>query len=201
LLQRPLPPWAEMPPRSPTSRSPVRARRHHAEGKPWLDAAEPLAELEALYREADALYSGHLCPACTRCCRPRLSGREPYVTSIELLAVAREWARRGASGRRAPARARDRQPKPRADGVCPLLTVEGRCGVYPARPLGCRTFWCRRAHAEPAVPHRRLLALVRRVQEIAARHQPGGDQGRPFLRALAELDRPARAASARRKGQ
>ena len=192
MLQLPLPAVVQMASRPPVphplaSRSPARARPRKAASKPWLEAAALLAELEALYREADTLYSGHLCAACTRCCQPRRTGREPYVTSIELLAVARAWARRGSSGGRTPARVRARQPKRDADGACPLLTAEGRCAIYQARPLGCRSYWCRRAHADSPVAHRQLLALVRRVQAIAARHEPGGDEGRPFVRAIAAL--------------
>jgi hypothetical protein len=34
------------------------------------------------------------------------------------------------------------------------------------------------------VRHREITALVRRIQDLASRHQPGGDQGRALTRAL-----------------
>lgn len=65
-----------------------------------------------------------------------------------------------------------------------MLTDEGRCAIYASRPLGCRTFYCDRASAGERVRHRDINALVRRVQQIAARHQPDGDRGRPLTRTL-----------------
>ncbi|MFS8066270.1 MAG: YkgJ family cysteine cluster protein, partial [Byssovorax sp.] len=70
---------------------------------------------------------------------------------------------------------------------CPMLTDAGRCAIYASRPLGCRTFFCDRASAAGKVRHREISALVRQVQEIAAQHEPAGDQGRPLTRALADL--------------
>lgn len=66
-----------------------------------------------------------------------------------------------------------------------MLTGEGRCAVYAWRPLGCRTFWCERADAGGKVPHREINVLVRRLKDLAARHRPRGDEGRPLTRALA----------------
>jgi Fe-S-cluster containining protein len=70
---------------------------------------------------------------------------------------------------------------------CAFLTDGGRCAIYAARPLGCRTFFCDRAVVDGGVKHERVRELVRRVQGVAARHRPEGDRGRPLTRALPEL--------------
>ncbi|MCC6555129.1 MAG: YkgJ family cysteine cluster protein [Polyangiaceae bacterium] len=147
------------------------------------------AELEAVYRDADEAFSGWTCPASTECCRFGITGREPYVTSIELAAVRRAVAARGGARSFRPAAPlavpEGGRRLPSAERTCPMLTDAGRCAVYAARPLGCRTFFCDRAvPGSSVVRHRDVLALVRRVQEIAARHEPGGDAGRPLIRAL-----------------
>jgi Fe-S-cluster containining protein len=140
-----------------------------------------LAELAAVYRDLDQRYAGHGCPGSTECCRFGITGREPYVTSIEAAAVARAVAARGGQ----------LNPKKRAlpiapgERTCPLLNQEARCAVYASRPLGCRSFWCDRAHSDAPVKQPELNEFVRRVKDIAARHRPdGGDLGRPLTRAL-----------------
>ena len=147
-------------------------------------------ELAAIYRDADLTFSGWSCPASTECCRFGITGREPYVTSIEIAAIVRA---RAVAGSPLPAnddrgaRSRGRRALPlAADGErrCPMLTAEGRCAVYASRPLGCRTFYCDRAEPGQRVRHREITALVRRIQDLAARHQPEGDRGRPLTRAL-----------------
>lgn len=65
-----------------------------------------------------------------------------------------------------------------------MLTVEGRCSIYASRPLGCRTFYCERASEGAPVKHKDVTALVRRVKDLAMRHAPEGDLGRPLTRAL-----------------
>jgi uncharacterized protein len=150
-----------------------------------------LTELAEVYRDADAAFDGWTCPSSTECCRFGITGREPYVTSIELAAVRRAIAARG--GTKAWKRAHLSLPLASAsdERPCPLLTEEGRCAVYASRPLGCRTFYCDRAAPAAPVRHREISAFVRRIQAIAARHEQGGDQGRPLTRALIELAQPA----------
>lgn len=153
-----------------------------------IDEAELLDSLRAIYRDADALYAGWSCPASSECCHFGLTGREPFVTSIELLAVQRAVARRGGPLGRAK-RALPWTGDPERERICPLLDRQGRCSIYADRPLGCRTFHCSRA-AAGAIPARgELRALVRRIEELAARHVPGGDEPRTLGRALSE---PAR---------
>jgi uncharacterized protein len=152
-----------------------------------------LVQLAAVYRDADQLFAGWTCPASTECCRFGITGREPYVTSIELAAVKKAVASRGGarSWKKAlPVAAggtsseRVVLPVVSDERTCPLLDATGRCSIYEARPLGCRTFFCDRAEPLGKVKQKDLNALVRRIQDIAAEHAPGGDQGRPLTRAL-----------------
>ncbi|WP_437594076.1 YkgJ family cysteine cluster protein [Sorangium sp. So ce1000] len=176
-----------------------------------------LADLSAVYREAEQVFSGWTCEASTECCRFGITGREPYVTSIELAAVQRAIAARGghralqgivrADGVGAPAptasasEPRLRRALPQAsERRCPMLTDAGRCAIYAARPLGCRTFFCDRASAGSAVRHHDVTRLVRKVQEIAAKHAAGGDLGRPLTRALAEAGPSSAGAPPRTSG-
>src|SRR5690348_13387505 len=101
-----------------------------------------LTELGALYAEADALHATTTCPASTECCRFGVTGREPYVTSIEVLAIERAVAAAGgplSPKRRALPLAGNSGERER---TCPLLTESGRCSIYQSRPFGCRTYFC-----------------------------------------------------------
>lgn len=151
-----------------------------------------LAELAALYDDVDALYRGATCDGSTECCRFGITGKEPQVTSIELALVTRALRERGGlpSPKRralplqndaASARQGSRATHERA---CPLLVSPGRCAIYGARPLGCRTFFCERASLAQPVDRRALRDSVRRLQELAVRHAPGGDRPRALTRAL-----------------
>jgi Fe-S-cluster containining protein len=155
-----------------------------------------LGALEAVLASADQAFSGWSCPASTECCRFGVTGREPYVTSIEIALIRRAIAARGGpkSWKRAGSMAPVDEPAGRRslplavdERRCPMLTDAGRCAIYAARPLGCRTFFCDRASSGGRVRHREVGALVREVQAIAAQHEPAGDQGRPLTRALADL--------------
>ena len=98
----------------------------------------------------------------------------------------RSW-KRAPEVRRDPERvstSRVELPIVREERTCPLLDATGRCAAYAARPLGCRTFYCDRATLSGKVKQRDVNALVRRIQDLAAQHAPGGDKGRPLTRAL-----------------
>jgi Fe-S-cluster containining protein len=147
------------------------------------DDAVLLAELAALYREVDALYADWSCPGTTECCRFGVTGRQPYVTSIELAAIRRAIARRGAplsASKRALPITRDEE----RERICPMLDRNSRCSIYADRPLGCRTFYCERATQGARATRAELQAIVRKLQELASRHALGGDQARPLTRAL-----------------
>jgi len=147
-----------------------------------------LGELASLYEEADVLFAGSSCRASSECCRFARTGREPYVTSIELALVLAAVKRRGGSYPAGPAPLHTldkRLPVLRDERACPLLDADRRCSIYPERPLGCRTFFCDRATELSRVRHKDLLAIVGRLKELASRHESGGDEGRPLTRALA----------------
>lgn len=165
-----------------------RAAKSPKQGRLQLDDEDRrrLDELSVIYRDAEARFAGSRCAASTECCRFGITGREPYVTSIEVLAVRRALARRGGALR--PQKRALPMLKDEDERTCPMLDQRGRCCVYADRPLGCRTFWCHRAeHDDGAASQAELNALVRRVQTVAAAHQVRGDQGRPLTRAFADL--------------
>ena len=135
-----------------------------------------------MYRDADALYGSHRCPATTECCRFGITGREPYVTSIELAAVRKAVAARG--GPLSPRRRALPLARRGDERTCPLLDDHARCSIYASRPLGCRTFWCHRTDADEKVSQPALNELVARIKAIACRHEAGGETGRLLTRAL-----------------
>jgi Fe-S-cluster containining protein len=146
-----------------------------------------LEELREVYSELDRLHDGWSCACSTECCRFGITGVEPYVTSIEVLAVEVALAERGGPlgpGRRAgPLVGVDASARPvRDERTCPFLDSHGQCAVYAARPIGCRTYLCARAEGPAEVERATLLDLVRRVQDIAARHAPSGDKPHRFGR-------------------
>jgi uncharacterized protein len=140
-----------------------------------------LAELDELYREVDAAHAGSTCPASTECCRFGVTGREPYVTSIEIAAIERAVKRNGGplSAKR---RALPMTADPERERVCPLLDAGRRCSVYASRPFGCRTFFCSRSTLGAAPSRAALKHLVDRLRDLASRHEPGGDAPRPLSR-------------------
>jgi Fe-S-cluster containining protein len=145
--------------------------------------AELLRELERLYGEADALFEGSTCEESSECCRFGITGREPQVTSLELALVKRALAERG--GRlAAQKRALPLTHDAARERVCPLLDRGSRCAIYRARPLGCRTFFCKRADHLREPTRAELSTLVRRLQELAAQHQRDGERPRALTRAL-----------------
>jgi Fe-S-cluster containining protein len=142
-----------------------------------------LEELRQLFEEADALLSGASCPSSTECCRFGITGREPYLTSIEARAIERAVLANGGplSKKRRALPLADRTGEER---TCPLLTREGRCSVYASRPLGCRTYFCERATLPGPRRRKEERELARRLADLGARHSFQGDQVRPLSRIL-----------------
>lgn len=140
-------------------------------------------ELLQLYREVDALYEGARCEQSSECCRFGITGREPQVTALELALLRRALAQRGG-----PLSAKKRALPLTREGarerICPLLERPGRCAVYEARPLGCRTFFCSRAELPSRIDRRALSGFVRRLQQLAESSAPGGDKPRALSRCL-----------------
>ncbi|WP_437591393.1 YkgJ family cysteine cluster protein [Sorangium sp. So ce1000] len=93
---------------------------------------ELFAKVDAFFASASARHGGRMAcsTGCSDCCRRRFS-----VTSIEADAIREALAALPEADRAALAgRARAGDP-----GVCPALDGEGRCAIYAARPLICRT--------------------------------------------------------------
>ncbi len=169
----------------PDARAPLGAPRRAAPSELGKERERAFfAELRALYADVDAAHAGSACPGTTECCRFGITGREPYVTSLELALVTRAVRDRGgplAPRRRALPMLEEARDDER---ICPLLDATGRCSVYASRPLGCRTFWCHRSETSRDVSHDERLDFVRRLKELGARHEPEGELGRPFFRAI-----------------
>jgi Fe-S-cluster containining protein len=142
-----------------------------------------LAALQALYRDADALFQGATCEQSSECCRFGITGREPQVTSLELALVQRAIRARGGPLSKQK-RALPMSKPERDERVCPLLDRGSRCSIYASRPLGCRTFFCGRAEHLREPTRAELSALVRRLQLLSAAHMQEGDKPRALTRAL-----------------
>lgn len=143
------------------------------------DEDKLLAELTALYAEVAAMYEDWSCPSSTECCRFGITGKQPFVTSIELRALERAVARRGGM----PSKKRRALPlttDAEKERMCPLLSREGKCSVYADRPLGCRTFYCSRATRGAGPARDELRHIVQRLTDLASRHRFGGEQPRPL---------------------
>lgn len=103
--------------------------------------SDPLAEYRALVAKVDAFfgrvqgrYADRMrCAAgCSGCC-----GHHLTVSRVEAESIARHLSAmpdREREALRARAAALGS-----SDGPCPALDAEGRCGIYEARPLICRT--------------------------------------------------------------
>lgn len=151
------------------------------------DDDRALGALRELFAETDRAVAELTCPASTECCRFGVTGREPYVTALEVLALERAIAARGGplSPRRralplAPGRPDARERR------CAFLDDRGRCVVYASRPFGCRTFFCERASGAP--DRRAVRELGARLGALAAAHAPGGDATRPLSRIFPASD-------------
>ena len=115
--------------------------------------AEPIERLAALAQKTDAefavIHRRHAdrmqCRAgCSSCCRARLS-----ITRIEEAFLRRGLATFPAASR-AELSARSREENRE---TCPALDGDGRCGIYPFRPLICRTYGA-------PLRHRKAVELV-----------------------------------------
>ncbi len=167
---------------------------------PSLDDA--LRELMRLYAEADALVAGLSC-TCTDardregalCCHFANIGREPYVTEIEVELLRRALAARaGRAARAGTGAGAGRRRLPLADDArtCPLLSPVGRCIVYDARPLGCRSFFCdgeggTRSSRRDRAPRKPLQDLARRIAALSEQALARPAAPRLLTRALGTL--------------
>ena len=142
--------------------------------------AEPARrELLALYAEVDRLLAGYSCVASADCCHFARTGREPYPTAVELAELAHAVAA-------SPPPRSKKRVLPQIDRRCALLSPEGKCRVYAARPFGCRTFFCERVEGpdDGRLPRAALQALGRRIADLSARAFPRDPGPRPLSRVL-----------------
>jgi len=129
--------------------------------KPAPDAGRT----RALLQLASDVVDGVTCDCSTECCRFGITGREPWVTRAEWELVLLEVRRQG---RRLPV-VKDSDDDD--DGRCPFLDDDGngggRCRIYAARPLGCRTFFCERAVQRDGRHGKLSTATTRTLRPIA----------------------------------
>lgn len=133
-------------------------------GDPARDA------LRAIYREVDQTLAGHSCESSADCCHFARTGREPYPTAVEVAEVEHAIRAAGGFGAFQKSNVRGgRLPVLGEERRCPLLSAEGRCRIYEARPFGCRTFFCERAVSASGakLPRATLQGLGQRVAELS----------------------------------
>jgi hypothetical protein len=92
-----------------------------------------VAKVDALWIRSARLLSGRLrCgPGCCDCCRQHIS-----VFPVEAVSIALAL---DTLPHEAAEVLRDRAARVTGEGPCPLLTPDGRCALYAARPIICRT--------------------------------------------------------------
>lgn len=109
----------------------------------WLAFAQR-PDVDASLREAhesiagDVRASSPVCTASGRCCDFRRTGHDLFVTGLEVA-----WTLDRIPAERAVDAAGIAAAEARGD--CPFLVADGsigRCGVHPARPMGCRVYFC-----------------------------------------------------------
>lgn len=125
-----------------------------------------------VYERLDQCPIERNCVQRTECCRFRTSGKTPYVTKGEALVAARAW--RGTGRKRV---------SPPEDGSCPFLHPKtGRCQIYQARPLPCRTHFCQAAGGP--YPRKAVQDLIWMLERVD--HELQGDGARPIADAVQE---------------
>lgn len=139
--------------------------------------AELFEALRQVFDETDAFMAAWSCDASTDCCRFGVTGREPYVTAIELAFLRKGIAHRGGLPKR-------RALPVHGERRCPVLTDQGRCAAYGERPLGCRTFFCDRAVGPRRAPRDEARAMVQRIADLSEQFAPRDQGPRPLSKAL-----------------
>ena len=118
---------------------------------------DPLAAHRALVAKVDAFEaavrtrraSSMACRAgCSACCHAELA-----VCDVEAALV-----REGLAALDAEARARLGARVERHDGRCVLLEADGRCAIYEARPLVCRTQGLPLRYPDDVIPEAAIMA-------------------------------------------
>jgi Fe-S-cluster containining protein len=113
-----------------------------------------LSQVEAQFDELHARFSGAMrcASGCHSCCHPSLT-----VSPLEARALRALFE---AQPERLKQALELEERNPHQGARCPLLSEEGLCVAYEARPLVCRSFGAPLAQLEdPARPDERSLAL------------------------------------------
>jgi Fe-S-cluster containining protein len=120
------------------------------------DRSEAFAQLEELYRElaAELRWINPLCRASGECCRFAAAGHELWTTPLEYDYL---MAHESLDGRAF------------AEGVCPFLTPDRKCGARDHRMLGCRIYFCDPAYFRNHMT-RLYEAYFARVKAIMREH-------------------------------
>lgn len=120
-----------------------------------MTAEDRLAELrskvDTFFTRVAARYPGQLAcaPGCADCCRGELT-----VTAVEAAGIARAVSALAPAARAELARrARDGTP-------CVALDADGRCAVYEARPIVCRSHGVPLRFTEPSPDGKRSLPVL-----------------------------------------
>ena len=120
---------------APPIHPPTLARWLEMSRTPEIDAAIRAVHTSIAERVAEAR---PVCTASARCCDFARTGHDLFVTGLEAAwTLDRIPADRAIGG--------DGVRDARARGDCPFLARAGglsACGVHPARPAGCRVYFC-----------------------------------------------------------
>lgn len=123
--------------RAPPIHPPVLDRWLAASRTAGVDAAITQLHREIAQRVRDA---APVCTASARCCDFRATGHDLFVTGLEVAWTLDRIPDQRAIDAGAIERAAER-------GDCPFLVRRhglAACGVHPARPAGCRVYFCDR---------------------------------------------------------
>ena len=135
-----------------------------------MQKAEAIAAVREVYAQLEKRPVERFCERRTECCKFKLTGESPYLTLGEALVMVEELRKEGRG-----------KVQEKADGSCPVLDEStGLCRHYDARPLGCRTHFCKAAGGPYS--RREVVDLIRRLEDIDL--ALGGDGSRALLAAL-----------------
>lgn len=123
----------------------------------FSDQNQALQELERVYQDLSVALEklGPRCEASGRCCNFLGGQYILFASELEIERVRREVHRRLEPWSILPT------------GECPFL-IQKKCSIYPARPLGCRTYFCDPGYQ----PHEAEIyqRFIRKVAEISEHH-------------------------------
>ena len=118
----------------------------------------PADALAEIYADVDReLGEDARCTACGKCCDFAANSYRLYASQLEVEYVVRHTGRKPVL----------------VDGRCCFQGSSGECTIHQWRPLGCRTYFCSRAHTQPDGPRRAeeiYESALGRIKSISDRH-------------------------------